>query len=374
MESQLWAIGIKEDSCSLSDLRSRVKELATVSVFKVPKKSLRVGTLDSLMSLSDDLAKMDILAEATVTKLYKQLQDLKPGEEATILGVPVVRYATLQWDWDEAKFQVKTPLREMSESISMRLSALDDELKLKVSELNALKGTLQAIERKTQGNLMVRGLADVISEQDVMESDYMTTVYVVVPKASMKEFETSYEKMAMYVVPKSGKLIMEDLEYGLYTCIMFRKSLDDFKANAREKRFTLREFTYDPNALAAEEAKKSADTAESDKLKKMLENWCHINYAECFTMMMHLKAVRIFVESVLRYGLTSSVQGMEPNFNAFLLQPKKGQPEKLRKVLAEAFGGGGMDGGDEEMVVPGAQGEFYPYVYTPIETEPNVTM
>jgi V-type H+-transporting ATPase subunit C len=79
---------------------------------------------------------------------------------------------------------------------------------------------------------------------------------------------------------------------GLYTCIMFRKSLDDFKANAREKRFTLREFTYDPNALAAEEAKKSADTAESDKLKKMLENWCHINYAECFTMMMHLKAVR----------------------------------------------------------------------------------
>jgi hypothetical protein len=86
MESQLWAIGIKEDSCSLSDLRSRVKELATVSVFKVPKKSLRVGTLDSLMSLSDDLAKMDILAEATVTKLYKQLQDLKPGEEANILG------------------------------------------------------------------------------------------------------------------------------------------------------------------------------------------------------------------------------------------------------------------------------------------------
>jgi len=26
------------------------------------------------------------------------------------------------------------------------------------------------------------------------------------------------------------------------------------------------------------------------------------------------------------------------------------------------------------MVVPGAQGEFYPYVYTPIETEPNVAL
>ena len=33
-----------------------------------------------------------------------------------------------------------------------------------------------------------------------------------------------------------------------------------------------------------------------------------------------------------------------------------------------------LDRGEpEEMVVPGAQGEFYPYVYTAIETEPNVS-
>ena len=38
------------------------------------------------------------------------------------------------------------------------------------------------------------------------------------------------------------------------------------------------------------------------------------------------------------------------------------------------FGGSAAMAGDgeEEMVVPGAQGEFYPYVYTAIETEPNV--
>ena len=94
---------------------------------------------------------------------------------------------------------------------------------------------------------------------------------------------------------------------------------------------------------------------------------------ECYGMMLHLKAVRIFCESVLRYGLTSSYQaGMQPNFKAFLLQPKKGKTETLRKVLAGMYGNGMNDGGEEEMVVPGAQGEFYPYVYTSIETEPNV--
>lgn len=122
------------------------------------------------------------------------------------LAVPVVPYTTMQWEWDQAKLQLKTPLRELCESISTRLTSVDDELKLKVTETNALKASLQAHERKTQGNLMVRGLADLVSEEDVMDSEYMMTTFVVVPKASMKDFETSYETMAKYVVPKSGKV------------------------------------------------------------------------------------------------------------------------------------------------------------------------
>ena len=84
-ESQLWAIAIRGDQNS-STLKSAVAELATVVPFKVPASGLRVGTLDSLMSLSDDLTKMDVLAEGTVTKLYKQLVELKPDEEPTIIG------------------------------------------------------------------------------------------------------------------------------------------------------------------------------------------------------------------------------------------------------------------------------------------------
>ena len=98
------------------------------------------------------------------------------------MAVPVVSYTTKQWEWDEAKFQMKTPLRDLSEGISLRISSLDEELKLKVTELNNVKGSVQGMERKTQGNLMVRGLADLIFKEDVVESEYMTTVFVVVQK------------------------------------------------------------------------------------------------------------------------------------------------------------------------------------------------
>jgi hypothetical protein len=68
------------------------------------------------------------------------------------------------------------------------------------------------------------------------------------------------------------------------------------------------------------------------------------------------------------------MSGMTPNFKAFLLQPKKGKSEALRKALGAVFGGSAamVGEGEEEIVVPGAQGEFYPYVYTAIDTVPNV--
>merc|ERR1719316_610952 len=113
--------------------------------------------MDSLMSLGDDLNKMDVFAEQVAFKVFKQLSDIKPDAKAVVEGVPIVDYVK-QWEWNDAKFQLKSPLRELAETISSRVTTCDEELKQKVSEVNALKGILTTYERKTQGNLMVRGL------------------------------------------------------------------------------------------------------------------------------------------------------------------------------------------------------------------------
>jgi hypothetical protein len=86
-------------------------------------------------------------------------------------------------------------------------------------------------------------------------------------------------------------------------------------------------------------------------------------------MLVHLKAARVFVESVLRFGLRPTMGDMMPNYKACFVQPKKGKTEALRKALAGLFPGS-MAEGEEESSVPGATGEFYPYVYTLLETEP----
>jgi len=373
MESQLWAIALKLTEDEM-ELRAKTELLATVSEFKVPSESLRVGTLDSLMSLSDDLVKLDLLAEGTTMKIYRQYLDLK-GEEPTISGVTIAMYAMKQFEWDEAKFAMKTPLRELSESISGRIGGLDEELKLKVTEVNNLKGALQGAERKNQGNLMVRSLTGLIKAEDIMETEFMTTVFVVVPRHGYKEWNESYMTLAQYVVPMSAKVLSEDVEYGLFRVIVFKKTADDFKAAAREKRYTVREFVFEPTKAAEDEGKKEADTAEFNRLTGLLTKWCAINFAESYSMMLHLKAIRVFVESVLRYGLKSHFsKGMIPNFKAFIIQPKRGKGDALRKLLASIYGGSSalLEGDDAESAVPGAGGEFFPYVSVSVDTAPQL--
>lgn len=59
--------------------------------------------------------------------------------------------------------------------------------------------------------------------------------------------------------------------------------------------------------------------------------WLKVNFSECFCAWVHVKALRVFVESVLRYGLPV-------NFQAILIHPNKKSQKKLRDVLNQLYG------------------------------------
>ena len=187
-EGGLILIGLKKSE-SKQALAAKTAALATCKGFNVPD-GLRVGTLDSLMALSDDLAKMDTVSEATAFKIYTKLLELK-GEAPTIRSIDVASYVMGgHWEWDETKFQINTPLRELCETVAGRIGGLDDELKAKTTELNTLKGAIDGAKRKTQGNLQVKALTEVVNPaNDLVNSEELVTLLVCVPKTNTKEFE-----------------------------------------------------------------------------------------------------------------------------------------------------------------------------------------
>lgn len=111
--------------------------------FALPE-SFRVGTLDSLLALSDDLAKVNAAVEGTVNKVRRQLVELQSGvapedrADVWVEGQTAEGYLQ-RFAWNEAKYPSRRPLKEIVASIMDTVQKLDDDLKVGPGPAPALK-------------------------------------------------------------------------------------------------------------------------------------------------------------------------------------------------------------------------------------------
>jgi V-type H+-transporting ATPase subunit C len=154
-----------------------------------------VGTLDSLMNLSDELGKTDSIIESIVRKVEKSSVELagKKGTELTVGGVPATRYIQ-QFAWDYAKYPNRRPLKELVTLISSGVSAIDEELKQLSNSYGDKLASLADAKRKRGGNLTTVDLNDVLEDKVVknlkmFDTEYLKTVFVAVNKGQVETFE-----------------------------------------------------------------------------------------------------------------------------------------------------------------------------------------
>jgi len=241
--SEYWLISAPgEKTCQETWDRMYRATHETAASHKFALPDLKVGTLDQLVGLSDDLAKLDNYAESVTRKLVQYFSEIledqkdKLFENLQVQGKDMVQYLT-KFQWDTAKYPVKQSLRNISEIISKQITQIDADLKSKATAYNNLKNNLASLERKATGSLLTKDLADVVKKDDfVLGSEYLTTLLVVVPKSFYKDWELQYESLANMVVPRSTKLVYEDNEGGLFTVTLFRKVVDEYKVHCREKK------------------------------------------------------------------------------------------------------------------------------------------
>ncbi|GIY59958.1 v-type proton ATPase subunit C [Caerostris darwini] len=339
--------------------------------FHIP--DLKVGTLDTLVGLTDDLAKLDIYVEGIIRKLVtymeETLEDQKDvlHENLNVNNVDVPQYLT-RFQWDMAKYPARQPLPSIAEIINKQVQQIESDLKQKASAYNSLKTNLQNLERKQTGSLLLRSLGDLVKKEHfVLDSEYLTTLLVVVPNSLTKDWEKNYESLTTMIVPRSSQKIHSDNEHTLYNVTLFKKMIEDFKVKAREKKFIVRDFTYSEEQLAAGKSHHAKLKMDKSRQLSVLFRWLKINFSECFVAFIHVKALRVFVESVLRYGLPV-------NFQAMLLQPTK-NTKKLREVLNKLYShldsslaAGSIDDIPGGLTSFGVE-EYYPYVYFKINVD-----
>ncbi|KAL6517947.1 V-type proton ATPase subunit C [Orobanche minor] len=344
MATRYWVASLPVgQGSSASSLWSRLQESISkqsfdTALYRFNIPNLRVGTLDSLLALSDDLLKANSFIEGVSHKIRRQIEELERvsgvvSSSLTVDGVPVDSYLT-RFVWDEAKYPTMSPLREVVDGIHAQIAKIDDDLKVRVAEYNNVRSQLNAINRKQGGSLAVRDLSNLVKPQDIVSSEHLTTLIAIVSKYSQKDWLSSYETLTTYVVPRSSKKLHEDNEYALYTVTLFSRDADNFRTKARERNFQIRDFEYNSETQESRKQELEKLVQDQESLRSSLLQWCYISYGEAmgarivlvFSSWMHFCAVRVFSESILRYGLP-------PSFLSVVLSPSLKSEKKIRSIL-----------------------------------------
>lgn len=283
---------------------------------------LKTGTLDSLITLSDDLPRLDATFTGIVAKIVDTLRALLNNDADALAQHILVNEQSidsymLAWSWNGSKYRVETSLRDIVETLSKETTSIDNVMKQKLNNYNLAKGQLQQLQRKKTGNLSVRSLADVVHKEDFAdsESEYLETLLVAVPKNNAKDWLAKYERLTSMVVPRSSRKLAADDEFALFNVTVFKKVKDEFLQKCRENKFQVREFQWDDEIVERQRQElEDAGTAEKELWTELLR-LSRTNFSEAYQALAHLKVVRTFVESVLRFGLPADyfAVSLKPN-------------------------------------------------------------
>jgi len=398
---------------------------------KVPIERLKVGTLDKLIALSDDLGRVDASGKNVVQKLHRTYSELEENMDQ-LLSVynKSARAYIPQFRWDDGHFNPRTQLRDLVQSIHSNMVKTAEHLRKWTSALSEIENAVAAIERKKTGSLMNKTLSEYIDYKDWYEGDYLRSALVVVPKAKTAVFEAQYEFFedtpandAYYqmlnkraeaheadrkeeaadhehsdkdddhpdheqqnggdlqmgklraaecrvVVPESHKLLAEDGEFALYQVLLLERGYQWFKFVAMKNGFAVRDF--DIRELESGDDEKTLGDLQKKGVqqKKKLKLFCKNTFSETFANWIHLKVIRTFVESVLRFGLPV-------DFSISVVRPQKGKEMQLLKTLEQRYhflldnilkSKSGKDA-ENEIDYSGQLNDFYPFVYVQAKVE-----
>ncbi len=105
------------------------------------------------------------------------------------------------------------------------------------------------------------------------------------------------------VVPRSATQITSDDEHTLYAVTAFKKHSQEFNQKCRERRWTPRDYKYKEGGKEEEQREIDRISREERKVWGEALRLARTGWSESMMIWVHVLALRVFVETVLRYGL-----------------------------------------------------------------------
>ena len=199
------------------------------------------------------------------------------------------------------------PLGEVIDTLHKEITSIDNDVRNKYNQYNQIKTELTVLQKKQTGNLSTKSLTAIVDPSLIIrDSDYLETHLIAVPRNLTKDFIKSYETISPMIVPRSAVEVDRDDEFTLYAATTFKKHGNEFVHKCREHKWTPRDFNYKESSREEEQKEVEKVGREEKKVWGEALRLGRTAWGEAVMAWMHVLALRVFVETVLRYGLPLS--------------------------------------------------------------------
>lgn len=292
--------------------------LNSKNINKINLPIFKIGTLDSLILQSEELSKLDNQLNLSIIKSLEILNSLLGESTSTNINLKIdnqLKSSYLEkFQWKNSIYRIEKSIDELINLISNNSIQLDNDLRNSYSNYINIKNNLINLKRKQNGDLSIKSLHEIVKKDDfIQNSDYLKTILLAIPNSIENEFLNTYETISKFVVPRSANLISKDNEFSLYSVIIFKKFENEFLHASRENKWIPRDFTYNDSTINKLKDEFNNLLIDENNLKNDILRLSREAYSIISIDYYHIKFLRSFVESVLRYGLP-------PNFNYYLIK------------------------------------------------------
>ncbi|KAK6089580.1 hypothetical protein P3W45_001462 [Vairimorpha bombi] len=268
-----------ENNIDLQDELSKIESDNNVSILSLNIPKFSNLCISSCSSYDDMLIKM----EKECTDLVKQFTNNKKY---------FLEFSHKFMDWDTEKYG-STNIDECIKMVKEDLKHIKNIYTERRNEQHNNKKQYDDIIRKTQGTLAERDISYMV---DTKHYEFLEDVYVVVNKENWSKFVDFINKSDISSIETLERLHEDDI-YVLCKILILKTDVKLFKKECITHNFIIK----DVHKVEEESVKKKME--EIDSKKDSLDVFLDTHYVELYRILVHIKLMKLFVDSFCRYGL-----------------------------------------------------------------------
>lgn len=266
------------------------KKIAKSEIYHLPK--FEIKNLDSLFKNSDELEILNKKIEDLFENFKKLLKEHCNRDLMYDYKIKTFTWCSKRYDSEY--------IDDLFEIIQSKFLSFSQSFQQRVDQYDKLNKSIEQKKKEINGNLKDIDL-------EIGNYEFLTEHLVVVPKSQQNEFLHFVDELQQTGNMVSGcEEVLKDSENILYRMLGIKKYSSELKKMIGERGYIYK------TGYCAEEYKKRQEKREieKDELKNVKSNltlFLSSNEDEFFSLMMHAKNLKLFVETLLLYGMGNAV-------------------------------------------------------------------